>query len=104
MHIHIHYNYSIEVMRNKIKKKTLEEYYKIKADIKFVFLFLHNSKTKYISKTLTLNFIIYECNKTHKSTTSNLNITFSTKKKNLNIKIIIVVVTQYKMQAPLLWL
>ena len=74
MYKHIHYNYSIEVMRNKIKKKTLEEYYKIKADIKFVFLFLHNSKTKYTSKTLALNHIIYKRNKTHKSTTSYLNI------------------------------
>ena len=80
-------------MRNKIKKKTLEEYYKIKADIKFVFLFLHNSKTKYTSKTLALNHIIYKRNKTHKSTTS-----------YLNIKLVIVIVTQYKMLAPLLCL
>ena len=77
----------------KKKKKTLEEYYKMKVDIKFFFLFLHNSKTKYISKTLTLNHIIYECNKTHKSTTF-----------DLHIKLVIVIVTQYKMQAPLLCL
>ena len=43
-------------------------------------------KKKYIFQTLTVNYIIY---KTHKSTTS-----------NLNIKIIIIVVIQYKMQAP----
>jgi len=35
LHTHIHYNYSIEVMRKK-KKSTLEEYYRIKVDIKCV--------------------------------------------------------------------
>ena len=69
------------------KKKTLEEYYKIKIDIKCVFLFLLNSKTKYTSQTFTVNHIIY---KTLKFSTS-----------NLNIKIIIDIVTQYKMQASL---
>ena len=76
-------------MRKK-KKKTLEEYYRIKVDYKCVFLFLLNYKTKYISQTPTVNHIIY---KTHKSTTS-----------DLIMKIIIAVVTQYKMQAPLPWL
>ena len=37
------------------KKKTLKEYYKVKVDIKCVFFFLLNSKTKYISQTLTIN-------------------------------------------------
>jgi len=74
----------------KKKKKTLEEYYKIKVDIECVFLFLFNSKTKYTSQTPTINHIIY---KTHKFTTF-----------NLNIKIVIAIVTQYKMQAPLPWL
>ena len=46
-----------------------------------------DSKMKYISQTPTINHIIY---KTHKSTTS-----------DLDIKIIIAVVTQYKMQALL---
>ena len=73
-------------MRKK-KKKTLEKYYRIKVDIECVYLFLLNSKTKYTCQTLIVNHII--C-KTHKFTTS-----------NLNIKILIVVVTQYKMQAPL---
>ena len=72
------------------KKKTVEEYYRIKVDIECDFLFLLNSKTKYISQTPTVNYIIY---KTHKSITS-----------DLNIKIIIVIVTQYKMQVPLPWL
>ena len=63
----------------------MEEYCKIKVDIKCVFLFLLNSKTKYTSKTPTINHILY---KTHKS------ITF-----DLKIKIVIVVVTQYKMHA-----
>ena len=76
-------------MRKK-KKKTLEEYYRIKVDSKCVFLFLLNYKTKYASQTPTVNHIIY---KTHKSTTS-----------DLIMKIIIAVVTQYKMQAPLPWL
>ena len=52
MYTHIHYNYLIDVMRNKKlekKKKTCEEYYKINADIEFVFLFLLNYKTKYTS-------------------------------------------------------
>ena len=68
----------------------MEEYYRIKVDIESVFLFLLNFKTKYISQTPTVNHIIY---KTHKSTTS-----------DLIMKIIIAVVTQYKMQAPLPWL
>ena len=46
-------------MRNKIiiknKKKTLEEYCKIKVDIKCVFFFPLNSKTTYTSQTLTIN-------------------------------------------------
>ena len=67
------------------KKITLEEYYRIKVDIEYVFLFFLNSKIKYASQTLTINHIIY---KTHKSTIS-----------NFNIKVIIVVVTQYKMHA-----
>ena len=74
-------------MRNK-KKTTLEEYCKIKVNIKCVFLFLLNSKTKHTSLTLTVNHIIY---KIYKSTTS-----------NFNIKIVITVITQYKMQAPFL--
>ena len=64
----------------KIKKKTLDECYRIKVDIKCVILFLLNSKTKYISQTPTINHIIY---KTHKFTTS-----------DLDIKIVIAVVTQ----------
>ena len=52
--------------------------------------FLLNSKTKYTSQTPTVNDIIY---KTHKFTTS-----------DLDIKIIIVIVTQYKMQALLPYL
>ena len=79
-------------MRNKIiiknKKKTLEEYCKIKVDIKCVFFFPLNSKTTYTSQTLTINHGLY---KTHKFTIF-----------NLNIKIIIIVVTQYKMQASFL--
>ena len=47
------------------KKKTLEEYYRIKVDIECVFLFLLNSKTKYTSQKPMVNHIIY---KTHKST------------------------------------
>ena len=38
LHTHIHYNYSIEVIRGK-KKTTLEEYYRIKVDIKCSFFF-----------------------------------------------------------------
>ena len=39
-------------MRNKIKKTTLEEYYRIKVDIKCVCLFLLNSKKNiYIPNT-----------------------------------------------------
>jgi len=70
----------------------LEEYCRIKVDIEcvFVFVFLLNSKTKYASQTPTVNYIIY---KTHKYTTS-----------DLNIKILIVVVTQYKNASPLPWL
>ena len=93
MHTHIHYNYSIEVMRNnyiKKKKKTLEKYYRIKVYIECVFLFLLNYKTKYTSQTPTVNNEIY---KTHKSTTF-----------DFNIQIVIVIVTQYKMQGPLLCL
>ena len=72
------------------KKKTLEEYYRIKVDIECIFLFLLNSKKIYISQTLTVNHIIY---KTHKFTTF-----------DLYIKIVIAVVIQYKMQAPIPWL
>ena len=66
MHTHIHYNYSIKVMRNNLKKKkkNFEEHCRIKVDIKCVFLFLLNSKTKYTSQTLTVNYTI---NKTYKS-------------------------------------
>ena len=74
-------------MRNKIKKTTLEEYYRIKVDIKCVCLFLLNSKKKYISQTPIVNNTIY---KTHKFTTF-----------DFNIKIVIAVITQYKMQASL---
>ena len=74
-------------MRKEKKKKTLEEYYRIKVDIECIFLFLLNSKKINISQTLTVNHIIY---KTHKSTTF-----------DLNIKVVIVIVTQYEMQAPL---
>ena len=77
-------------MRNLKKKKTLEENYRIKVYIECVFLFFLNSKTKYTFQTLTINHIIY---KTHKSTTS-----------DLNIKIVIAIITQYKMQVPLPWL
>ena len=73
-------------MRNK--KKLLEKYCGIKVYIKCVILFLFNSKIKYTSQTLTINHIIY---KTHKSATFDLNIRI----------VIVVVVTQYKMQAPL---
>ena len=49
-------------------------------------------KTKYTFQTPTINhiYIIY---KTHKSITS-----------DFNIKIVIAIVTQYKMQVPLPWL
>ena len=58
--------------KNKNKNKTtLEEYYRIKVDVECVFLYLLNSKTKYITQTPTVNHIIY---KIDKSTTSNLNI------------------------------
>ena len=63
--------------------KTLKKNYRIKVDIKCVFLFILNSKTKYTSQTPMVNHIIY---KTHKFTTS-----------NFDIKIVITVVTQYKM-------
>ena len=53
------------------KKKTFEEYCRIKVEIEFFFLFLLNSKTKYTFQTLTINHIIY---KNHKSTMFNLNI------------------------------
>ena len=77
-------------MRNKTqkKKKKNDEYYRIKVDIEYVFLFLLNSKTKYTFQTPIVNHIIY---KIHKSTPS-----------DLNVKIIIAVVTQYKMQTPFL--
>jgi len=58
----------------------LDEYYRIKVDVKCVILFLLNSKTKYTSQTSTINHIIY---KTYKSTTF-----------DYNIKITIAVVTQ----------
>ena len=86
MYTYIHYNYSIEGMR----KKKLDEHYRIKFDIECFFFFLLNSKTKYIYQTPTVGHIIY---KTHKST-----------KPNLNMKIKIAVVTRYKMQSLLLWL
>ena len=69
------------------KKKTLEIYYRIKVDIECVFLFLLNTKTKYTFQTSIVNYIIY---KTHKSTTS-----------NFDIKIVIAIVTQYKVQVLL---
>jgi len=69
LHTHIHYNYSIEVIRKR--EKTLEEYYRIKVDIKCVFLFLLNSKTNYTFQTPTIDHIIY---KTYKFTTFDLNI------------------------------
>ena len=75
-------------MRNK--KTTLEEYCRIKVNIKCVSLFLLNSKTKYTSQTPTINHILY---KIQKSTMF-----------DLNIKIVITIVTQYKMHAPLSWL
>ena len=91
LHTHVHYNYSVQVMRNK--KAILEEYCRIKVDIKCVFLFIFNSKTKYTycfptstSQIPTVNHRLY---KIHKSTTS-----------DLNIKIVITTVTQYQMQAP----
>ena len=64
--------------------------YKLNSNrpIECVFLFFLNSKTKYISQTLTNNHIIY---KTYKSTMS-----------DLNIKIVIANVIQYKVQAPFL--
>ena len=63
------------------KRKTLEDYFRIKFDIECVFLFLLNSKTIYTFQTPTVNHIIY---KTHKFTMS-----------ISNIKIVIAVVTQY---------
>ena len=65
----------------------MAKYYRIKVDRECIFLFLLNSKNKYTSQIPIVNHIIY---KTHKSTTS-----------DLNIKIIIAVVTQYKMQTSL---
>ena len=65
-------------------------HYRIKVYIECVFLFLLNYKTKYTSQTPTVNNEIY---KTHKSTTF-----------DFNIQIVIVIVTQYKMQGPLLCL
>ena len=75
-----------------MRKKKLEEYYRIKFDIECIFFFLLNSKKKkeYISQTPTVDHIIY---KAHKST-----------KFDLNMKIIIAVDTQYKMQSLLPWL
>ena len=60
--LHIHYNYSIEVMR---KKKTLEENYKIKVDIECVFLFLLNTKIEYTFQTPIVNHIIYKTPQIH---------------------------------------
>ena len=57
-------------MREK-KKKTLEEYCRIKVDTECVSHFLLISKAKYTSQILTINHNLY---KIHKSTTSNLNI------------------------------
>ena len=71
-------------------KKTLEKNYRIKVDIEYVFLFFLNTKTKYTFQTPTVYYITY---KTHKSTTS-----------NFNIKIVITVITQYKMQVLLPWM
>ena len=80
-----YYNYSIEVMseRKKKKKTILEEYYRIKIDIECAFFFLLNSKTKYTFQTPTVNYIIY---KIYKSTTF-----------DLNMKIVIAIVTLYKL-------
>ena len=80
-----YYNYSIEVMseRKKKKKTILEEYYTIKIDIECAFFFLLNSKTKYTFQTPTVNYIIY---KIYKFTTF-----------NLNMKIVIAIVTLYKL-------
>ena len=80
-----YYNYSIEVMseRKKKKKTILEEYYAIKIDIECAFFFLLNSKTKYTFQTPTVNYIIY---KIYKFTTF-----------NLNMKIVIAIVTLYKL-------
>ena len=86
----INYTHTSIIINQLKKKKTLEEYYEIKVDIKCVFLFFLNSKTKYTSQTPIVNHIIY---KTYKSTIF-----------DFNIKIVIAFVTQYKMQAPLLWL
>ena len=72
------------------KKKTLKKNDRIRVDIECVFLFLLNTKIKFTFQTLTVNHITY---KTHKSTTS-----------NFNIKVVIAVVTQYKMQVLLPWL
>ena len=51
-----HYNYSIEGMRNKINT-TLEEYYRIKVDIKCVFLFFlilkQNTHPKHPQSTIS---------------------------------------------------
>ena len=49
----------------------MEEYYKVKVDVEYVFLYLLNSKTKYTSQTPTVNHTIYKIDKT---TTPNLNI------------------------------
>ena len=65
----------------------VEEYYRIKVDIECVFLFLLNSKTKYTFQLPTVNHI-YIIHKAHKFTT------FA-----LNIKILIAIVTQYKIQT-----
>ena len=72
---HIHFNYSIEKKKKEKKTTTtttttititttLEEYFRIKIDIKCAFLFLLNFKTNYISQTPAINHTIY---KTHKS-------------------------------------
>ena len=76
-------------MRGKKKKKTLEEYCRIKVDTECVSHFLLISKAKYTSQTLTINHNLY---KIHKSTTS-----------NLNIKIVIALLLNiYKMQTHFL--
>ena len=72
----------------KKKKPTLEEYYRKKVDIKCVFLFLLNSKTK----------------NTYPKRHSQSHHLQNPQHPDLNIKIIITIVTRYKMQAPLYWL
>ena len=77
------------------KNTTLEEYCRIKVDIECVFLFLLNFKTKYTygfpTSTSQIVIVNHGLLKTLKSTPF-----------NLNIKIVIAIVTQYKMQIPVL--